>query len=85
MNAATIAVIWGGIGLIIYASVINLGGTPLPQSPPRAPSTETLKMYKCSEEELIRVQTEFDICIRTNYTSDECFSTAKATQCQEIL
>lgn len=77
------------IGMAAVAAVAFFVGG-LFKDPAKAPikaraSVQLTKgKYTCTKDQLVNLEKEFDLCIRTNIPSEQCFYSAKSTQCEEL-
>jgi len=42
------------------------------------------KDYVCSEEQMVLMKREYDICTQTGYLDSVCYAIAKSTNCSKI-
>lgn len=74
-----------GILYIIVLIVLNVLNLSQGKSTiASAKETTRIDNYKCTEEQLKNVEKEFDLCVRTNIPSEQCFYAAKSTQCEKV-
>jgi len=68
-----------------FAFVINCEQNK-PEDPARKEITERMKLenFQCTLEQLDIVKKEYDICVQSNYFSEDCFRIAKKSACTYI-